>query len=57
VRSKLISIAALALALAIALVIAPLGSGVAATGTSNSIAPCALGGGDTGARERICAGA
>jgi len=39
VRSKLISIAALALVLAIA----PLGSGVAATGTSNLIAPCALG--------------
>jgi hypothetical protein len=43
VRSKLISISALALAMAMASVIAPLGSGVAATGTSNSIAPCALG--------------
>jgi hypothetical protein len=43
VRSKLISIAVIALGLSIAPVIAPLGAGDAATGTSNSIAGCALG--------------
>jgi hypothetical protein len=42
-RSKLSSIAALALGLSIASIIAPLGSGVAATGTLNSIGACALG--------------
>jgi hypothetical protein len=48
VRSKFISIAAIALGVSIAPVLAPLGAGVAATGTSSSIAACALGGATPG---------